>query len=147
MMVEKSRAEEMRRLAEAGRAAIRRLWKDRAKKDLFAPQEQRLLALLEQHEHFREYWEGKEPSEESNPFLHIHFHEVIEKQISEENPPETRQTLDRLVAGGVDPHEARHRIAEVLVHQLYARLNPPIGVSPPEDPAASYRAALAKLAP
>lgn len=47
------------------------------------------------------------------------FFEVIENQIRNNDPPETRQTLDRLVGSGHSRAEARRLIACVLAIELF----------------------------
>jgi len=45
--------------------------------------------------------------------------EVIENQIRGNDPPETRQTLDRLVSSGISRAEAKRLIACVLATELF----------------------------
>lgn len=116
---QEDRAEMFAALAEAGRDALRTLWARRDHEGELDERERRLLALLREHEEFREYWEGREPEGSQNPFMHVFFHEILEKQLEANDPPEVRQSLNRLIAAGVDPHEAKHRILRVLVLQLH----------------------------
>lgn len=45
---------------------------------------------------------AKKPKhEESNPQLRASFLEVVDNQLKANDPPETRQTLDRLIAQGI----------------------------------------------
>jgi hypothetical protein len=106
-------------LAEAGRDALRNLWARRDQRDSLDEREQRLLDLLQAHEEFQEYWEGREPEAGQNPFMHVFFHEILEKQLEADDPPAVRETLDRLTSGGVDEHDAKHRMLRVLVLQLH----------------------------
>ena len=116
---DRGRTEMFAALAEAGRDALRGLWTRREQTSELDERERRLLKLLRDHEEFREYWEGREPEGAQNPFMHVFFHEILEKQLEADDPPEVRQTLNRLIAAGVDPHEAKHKILRVLVLQLH----------------------------
>jgi hypothetical protein len=47
------------------------------------------------------------------------FLEAVENQLQEHNPPETRQTLDRLVGKGISREEAIRLIGAVLAAETY----------------------------
>lgn len=110
--------EAMRRLAEAGREALREVWSRRDERDRLPEPMRRLLEILEQHREFRPFWEGADPDEHSNPFLHVTYHRVVLDQVAAGDPPETAAAIDRLVAGGVTRHEAEHRVMQVLVREM-----------------------------
>jgi hypothetical protein len=57
---------------------------------------------------------------EANPELRAAILAIVDKQLSDGTPPETRATLDRLVAGGHTPEGARQLIATVVVHEIVA---------------------------
>jgi len=57
-----------------------------------------------------------------NPRVKAVLLETVENQLRDNNPPETRKTLDRLLASGIDPQEARKLIAAVLVSEMNAML-------------------------
>ena len=57
--------------------------------------------------------------EETNPQLGEAILEVVENQIRENNPPETRQTLARLRKLGYPGKEARRMIATVVSVELF----------------------------
>jgi hypothetical protein len=48
-----------------------------------------------------------------NPFIHTALHVLIEKQLTDESPPEIVDTLTALLRRCVDRHEAVHAIASV----------------------------------
>jgi hypothetical protein len=54
-----------------------------------------------------------------SPVLHEQIHDIVEKQIEENNPKETRKTLDRLINSGYDRHDAIHMIGTVVVEEIY----------------------------
>lgn len=49
----------------------------------------------------------KSSPEESNPRLKASFLEVVDNQLRANDPPETRQTLDRLIAEGISRETRR----------------------------------------
>ena len=63
-----------------------------------------------------------ESGQEVSPSVHIHLHVVLEKQLRLDDTAFVRETLDRLLARGVDRHEAEHAILNVLVHELWRML-------------------------
>ena len=54
-----------------------------------------------------------------SPQLHDAMHEVVENQIKNGTPKETKITLDRLKQLGYARHEAIHKIAAVLLEEIY----------------------------
>ncbi len=105
-------------VARAGREALRRVWARRDEADALALPERRLLAILEAHPEYRAFWEGAEPDGGENPFLHVTLHDVLERQIEADDPPEVRAALGRLESAGLEPHDARHELLKVLVVAL-----------------------------
>lgn len=49
--------------------------------------------------------------------------EIIENQIRENSPPQTKATLDRLISEGIPREEAMKLIACALVDELYEIMN------------------------
>ncbi len=45
--------------------------------------------------------------------------EVVDNQLKDNNPPETKATLDRLIASGDSERQAREKIASVVVNYIY----------------------------
>lgn len=78
--------------------------------------------------------------ETTNPRLKAVILEVIENQLRENNPPETRQTFERLLAAGHSRQEAIEMIGSALVGEIWAMLKE----NKPYDPV-RYRAALEKI--
>ena len=68
------------------------------------------------------------------------FLEVVNTQIRDNNPPETKQTLDRLISEGFSEKEAKQMIACVAVSEMYSVLQ-----NKQEFDLARYIAALNKL--
>ena len=49
-----------------------------------------------------------------NPHLKAAYLEVAENQLRDNNPPETRQTFERLLREGFNDHDAKVLIAPVI---------------------------------
>lgn len=56
---------------------------------------------------------------ETNPELQRMILEVVENQIRDNNPRETRQTIDRLVGDGHSAKEARRMVATAVVVEVF----------------------------
>lgn len=54
-----------------------------------------------------------------NPYLKAAVLEVVENQIQNLNPPQTRQTYDRLIAAGYNDEDARKLIGQVVVVEIF----------------------------
>jgi hypothetical protein len=68
---------------------------------------------------------------------------VIENQIALGDPPSTRRAMERLMAEGLDRHEALHAVGCVLIGHLWELAQ--AGASPPAAPDDAYAAALDRL--
>ena len=58
-----------------------------------------------------------------NPHLKAAILEVVENQIRNSNPPETRRTLERLLAAGYSRKQAIEMIGSALVEEIWAILH------------------------
>jgi hypothetical protein len=54
-----------------------------------------------------------------SPALKAAFLEIVDNQLRDGTPPETRQTFERLLAEGHSPDEARRMIANVVVQEIF----------------------------
>lgn len=66
------------------------------------------------------------PHPEINPGalkLHLLVHGMVERQLLYDDPPETRQAFEHLLAGGLDRHSAIHAIGEVVAGEVWAIAN------------------------
>jgi len=59
---------------------------------------------------------------ETNPYAKAVILEVVDNQIRDNTPPETRQTFARLLEEGYDEDEARRLIGCALVSEIWAVL-------------------------
>ncbi len=62
---------------------------------------------------------GERKEEKTNPHLRAAFLEVVNNQLRENNPPETIETLERLMAEGYSAEEAKDLIAQVVAVEAY----------------------------
>jgi hypothetical protein len=58
-----------------------------------------------------------------NPHLKAAILEVVENQIHDNDPPETRQTFERLLAAGYSRQQAVEMIGSALVEEIWAILH------------------------
>ena len=56
---------------------------------------------------------------ETNPHLAAAILEIVDTQLRDDTPPETRQTFARLVAEGYTPEGARQLLAHVVVREIF----------------------------
>ena len=57
--------------------------------------------------------------EQASPELRAAMLEVVDNQLRELTPPETKETYDRLVASGISDNEARRLIAVALSTEIF----------------------------
>ncbi len=55
----------------------------------------------------------------TNPVLHVLLEAVVEKQVQDKNPPETKKTVERLVKEGFSGHAARAAVASLLIPFIF----------------------------
>ena len=77
----------------------------------------------------------------ANERLHATAHVIVENQVALGDAFATRAVLSRLMAEGLDRHEAIHAIGSVLAEQLFAALREEGG----DDPNAQYVEKLNRL--
>ena len=61
----------------------------------------------------------KDEEAKSKKIVHEEIHNIVENQIRDGTPPETKRTLKRLMRSGYTRHEAVHRIGEIVVGEMY----------------------------
>jgi hypothetical protein len=55
----------------------------------------------------------------ANPQLAAAILEIVDSQLRERTPPETRETFDRLISLGYTPEGARQLLAHVVVREIF----------------------------
>lgn len=61
----------------------------------------------------------KRKAAKTNPNLRMAFLEVVDNQLRDNNPPETKETLERLMAEGHSAEEAKELIAQAVAVESY----------------------------
>ncbi len=61
----------------------------------------------------------KKDEQPYNPYLKSAILEVVDNQLNENNPPETRQTLERLISLGYSEAKAKEMIGSVVTEEIY----------------------------
>ncbi len=97
---------------------MRRIWARRDDRAAMSLPEKRILEQMERHLEARAFWEGADPDEHENPFLHVTLHHQVVEQIERDHPPGTRAAFERLVGAGLDAHEAEHRLIDLWAREL-----------------------------
>jgi hypothetical protein len=86
------------------------------------------LAILIEHPEYHGYLEDREryldrdwrpEGGETNPFLHLQMHLAIEEQLSIDQPPGIRETVERLARKRDSAHDARHDVMECLAEVIW----------------------------
>lgn len=58
-------------------------------------------------------------NEEENPYLKAALLEVVENQMRDNDPPETRETFDRLISQGISKQDAKIYICQALCVEIW----------------------------
>lgn len=115
-------------IAMAHRTVMSDIWKRwHRDPDSLEGEERQLAEQMAEHQKYHDVWENIDnlsdhafdPAKEENPFLHVSLHVTLERQLQSDEPPEAGRALERLIARGDDPHEARHAILRVLVQEMW----------------------------
>lgn len=61
----------------------------------------------------------KRKGAKTNPYLKAAFLEVVDNQLRDNNPPETKETLERLMREGYSAEEAKLLIAQAVAVEAY----------------------------
>jgi predicted nucleic-acid-binding protein len=64
----------------------------------------------------------KTDEEESKKRLQATFFEVVDNQLKANDPPETKQTLDRLIAQGISLEDAKIYIAQAVCLEVFTAM-------------------------
>jgi hypothetical protein len=65
---------------------------------------------------------GYDMKEHASPKVTASFYKVIDNQLRNLEPPETKETYDRLISSGISDEEARRLIAVILDCEIYDML-------------------------
>jgi Fe-S cluster assembly scaffold protein SufB len=57
--------------------------------------------------------------EKTNPRLKKHIMEIVKNQLRDNDPPETKETLDRLISEGISKNDAMQLIASAVCYEIF----------------------------
>jgi hypothetical protein len=101
-------------------------WRKLKAGQLLSPLEAQVTAVISDHPEYVALIESNDAltadftpeGGQSNPFLHMGLHLALREQVSTDRPAGIAQVHSRL-ARKLGPHEAEHRMAEVLAAQIW----------------------------
>ena len=117
--------EELRKLMrQMSRQEMYELWQRAKERDIegLGEEEQRIARIMVEHEDdFKDITFDHEydPETESNPFLHITIHSVIEAQLEQKEPIEALQFYNALRKQKYSRHDATHMVGQVLICLIF----------------------------
>ena len=79
--------------------------------------------MIEGKQYVRKEWFNKRQIQMSNPHLKKAILEVVENQITADDPPETRKTLKRLMAAGYSRKQAAEMIGTAVTSEIWEVLH------------------------
>jgi hypothetical protein len=109
---------------------IHEIWERTKKGDLegLSAEEKRLAGILRYHEdeYFNEFEfsdltsdHDYDPKTESNPFLHVYIHSIVENQLAEREPIEVFQFYNAMRNKKCSHHETTHLIGAILTPLMF----------------------------
>jgi len=75
--------------------------------------------ILRNHRENPELVTGKEIMKKHNPHLKAAFLETVDNQLADNDPPETKETLDRLITQGLSEEDAKIYIAQAVSVEVF----------------------------
>lgn len=113
-------------LVRLSRTIVCSIWEMAGKGLPLNEEQERILDVLRRHDEYRSAWEIGDVLVDSNytvggvnPFLHVHLHLIVEKQIRDGEPPEVRKVVKELERKGMPGHDAVHVVARVLLEEMH----------------------------
>lgn len=129
MVKDSSRTYEKRQ-RELFRRNVHRIWRmvKSGQYDDLSEKESELAEILMGHDEYRDHFENVEILDGReydagmpfNPFLHISTHQMVEDQLSSNQPVEAVLFCEAMEDKGYSRHEAVHFIMMILLHVLHA---------------------------
>jgi hypothetical protein len=104
------------------------LWEKHGSGAALTPLESMALAIVLEHPEYHPFLgdrgrylerDWKPEGGDTNPFLHLQMHLAIEEQVSIDQPPGIRATVEALARKHGSMHEARHEVMDCLAEVLW----------------------------
>ena len=116
----------LKEVVHLSREIVQSIWKRAARGESLNVEERRIADILHDHRQYEISWMGDGTQVEEqlregmvNPFLHLHIHLIVEKQLREGDPPEVSEVASHLAACGMGRHEIIHSIGVVFLEEMY----------------------------
>ena len=120
-------------LLKSSRQHMHQIWEAVKKNDFDDLDEEDVLLgkiMMEHQDEFHNEFEFSDvlddyefdPETETNPFLHIIVHSVIEKQVREKDPIEAYQFYNAMIRKKADRHDTIHMMGHIFAHFLFQTL-------------------------
>lgn len=129
------------------RELLAHTWAKLERGETLARDEEVLGAVLRDHAEYARFWPdpgaavaARFGTQDTNPFLHVHLHLVVEGQLAAHDPPEVAELFTRRTAIGDSRHEICHQVMNALAAAIWDMMQ----ARGPFDVAA-YRRRLRKL--
>ncbi len=117
---------ELRNFARSYMASI---WKIYKMGGSLKGEEKKLVNVMKEHKEYYKVWDNADKIgdeeytvEGVNPFLHVHFHLIVEKQLAMGKPKIVKEIGEELNKLGLSHHEIVHLIAKPLSEQIFDML-------------------------
>jgi hypothetical protein len=118
--------DKIKEMVRLSRQIICRIWESVKRGEQLDGEEKRIADVLSEHPEYEDAWKMgdllvdiENDNGASNPFLHIHLHLIVDKQIDEGTPPEVARVARELMDAGKSRHEVVHAIGKVLLPEIY----------------------------
>jgi hypothetical protein len=113
----------LREVAQLSRKIIHSIWKKTERALPLTAEEERIADVLRRHREYERVWQGTEKVRARtgmvNPYLHVHIHLIVEKQLRDGEPPEVKGIADCLAERGMEQHRVVHSIGVVFLEEMY----------------------------
>ncbi|HEX9018155.1 MAG TPA: DUF1841 family protein [Anaerolineaceae bacterium] len=108
------------------RQRIWEIWQAGKNAEPLNAEDSRLYEVMERHLQYGKIWDRLDEATDDdvlqggvNVVLHVLFHQMVENQIAEDDPPAVRQVMRVLLQKGLKEHEAAHAIASVIAFEIF----------------------------
>lgn len=118
--------ESLNEVRELSRSQYYDIWQHVKEGKTLEGEEKIIGDLMALHKEFYSYWDSTDfdyeftpEHNEVNPFMHLMLDTIVMNQITANDPPQTKFTYNKLTARGDSHLEAIHKIASVVVKEIW----------------------------